>query len=155
MLSAIWWTAFTLAGIWCQGLLPGIDCLAPGLVISLYDENTPTTITLAAIWIILQEGMGTLAFGYAAIWYSLLVLFFLFTHKLFKPKSLLFICLAGGFLAVLKVILTLSLLSLESKSLPLGKVFLDSLFQAASFPAIWFAAHELYPNRLKKNERFL
>lgn len=155
MLSALWWSVFTLAGIWCQGFLPGIDCLAPGLFISLYDENTPGTITLATVWIILQEGMGTLAFGYAVIWYSLLVLFFVFTHNLFKPKSLILVCLAGGFLGVLKFVLTLSLLSLEAKGSPLGKILWESLLQAVSFPAIWFAAHKLYPVRLKKNERFL
>lgn len=153
MLAALWWSGFTVAGIWGQSFIPGVDLLAAGLVVSLQEQTRTRTFWLAVAWIVLQEGVGSLAFGYGILWYSALALIFFVGRWLFEARSILFIALIGISLGVLHFAFTLVLTSLEDLTLPLDRLLWESLAQVLVFPAGWWAADRLYPERLKKDER--
>jgi hypothetical protein len=153
MLAALWWSAFTVAGIWGQNFVPGVDLLAAGLVVSLQEQTRSKTFWLAVAWIVLQEGIGSLAFGYGILWYGALTAMFFLGRWLFEAKSILFIGLIGISLGVLHFAFTLTLASLEDLALPQGRLLAESALQVLTFPACWWAADRLYPARLKKDER--
>ena len=91
-LAILWWSIYTVLGIWAQRTLPGIDFFAPGIILSLQEEESgQRTALLGLIWILLVEGTGSLPFGYGLAWYGLLIAFYFMGRWLFEARSFLFI----------------------------------------------------------------
>ncbi|MGE4553416.1 MAG: hypothetical protein AB7D57_09900 [Desulfovibrionaceae bacterium] len=153
MLRLVWWAGFTLLGIWLQRLAPGVDLLAPGLLLSFQEQRPPHTLALALAWVVLQDGSGTLSFGYGMLVYGLLALFFTGGRWLFDAHSFLFVCLSGLLCAGLHVLATGALSHLEGLQFLWPRLLTEAGIQAALFPLVWYAAHTLFPNRLKCDER--
>jgi hypothetical protein len=68
MRRIVWWMGFTACGIWAQSHVPGVDFLVPGLILSLQVEKASQTVWLGLVWLLLQEGMGSLPFGFGLLW---------------------------------------------------------------------------------------
>lgn len=153
MYGLVWWTGYTIVGIWLQFFVPGVDFLAPGLVISMQEHGGGRTFWLAALWILLQEGMGSLSFGYGIAWYGALVLMYMAGRWLFESKSVLFMILLGVGLGALHVLLVWAMASLELMSVPMRRVLLEGLAQMAAFPVFWAMADRMFPKRLRVDER--
>ncbi|WP_250645569.1 hypothetical protein [Salidesulfovibrio onnuriiensis] len=150
-----WWLAYTVAAVWAQKLVPGIDFLAPGLVLSMQERPGWRTLALACFWCLLLEGMGNMAFGYAFIWYGLLALFYLAGQWLFEARSILFMCLLGAGLGVLHPVLIHSLATLQGMAWPLKRVIWEGVAQAASFPVVWLLAKRMLPKRLRQDDVYV
>ncbi len=144
-----WWTVYTIVAVWLQTLLPGVDFLASGLVLSLQERPGPQTAFLAVLWVLLQEGMGTMAFGYGLMWFGVLALAYLGGQWLFEARSFLFMCLLGIMLGIGHPLLAFFLGSLQGVVLPLKELALEGLFQTVLFPVVWYVARTLFPQGMR------
>jgi hypothetical protein len=152
MLAAIWWTAFTICGIWGQSLMPGVDFFAPGMAVSLRWQRPGATIALALVWMAIQEGAGGLAFGYAILWYFSLFALLTLGRWLLDPGSLQFQALLGLALGLAHFFLLYLMAVLEMRAFPLKRVLLECLLQTLTYPLLWYLADNLFPERLKRHE---
>jgi hypothetical protein len=133
----VFWSVFTLSGIWMQSFMPGIDFLAPGLILSLQEEKIRTAVVLGLLWLLIQEGTGSLAFGTVILWYGVLTALFFFGHWLFEAKNFIFMVILGACLGVLHFVLMNVMAQLQDWRLILGRVFLEGVIQAVVFPVEW------------------
>lgn len=155
MLAAIWWTAFTILGIWGHSLLPGVDFFAPGMAVSLRWQRPAATIALTLAWLAIQEGAGGLAFGYAILWYGILFTLLTVGRWLLDPGSLQFQALLGLALGLAHFLLLYLMAMLEMRAFPLKRVLGECLLQAALYPVLWYLTESLFPERLKKRREEL
>jgi len=152
VLAALWWIVFTVCGIWGQMLVPGVDFFAPGMTISLRWQRPLVTIVLTLIWMAIQEGAGGLAFGYGILWYATLFLLLTVGRWLLDPGSLQFQALLGVALGLAHFFLLYLMAVLEMRAFPVKRVLLECLLQILIYPALWYAAENLFPERLKRHE---
>lgn len=155
LLALFWWGTYTIIAIWAQKLVPGVDFLVPGLVLSMQERPGWRTFVLVCFWVLLQEGMGNMAFGYAIMWYGLLALFYLLGQWLFEARSFLFMCLLGLGLGVLHPLLIYSLAILQGISWPVGPTIWEGVAQALTFPAVWLVAKRFLPKRLRPDDVYV
>jgi len=152
MLAALWWFLFTVCGIWGQTLLPGVDFFAPGVAISLRWQKPGATIILVLIWTAIQEGAGGLAFGYGILWYFTLFTLLTLGRWLLDPGSLQFQALLGLALGLAHFLLLYLMAVLEMRAFPLSRVLVECALQTITYPVLWYAAENLFPERLKRHE---
>jgi hypothetical protein len=143
LMNILWWTVFTLFGIWAQLLLPGVDVLVVGLLASLHEERPTQTLWLALLWMFLQEGVSGLAFGSGILWYAVLLGLYAVGRWLFQVKNLFFIALCGAVMGVWHYILTPMMASLQDYAVARDRLFVESCIQTLVFPPIWFVVHKL------------
>lgn len=153
LLALFWWTTYTVLGVWAHKVIPGVDFLAPGIVLSMQEEAGHRTIWLAVIWILLIEGVGNLPFGYGVAWYGLLVGFYIVGRWLFEARSILFMMLLGAGLGVLHPMLVYGLSSLGNLTVPIKPLIWQGMAQAVIFPVVWLAADYLFPKKLRQDVR--
>ncbi|RWU03249.1 hypothetical protein DWB63_12355 [Pseudodesulfovibrio sp. S3] len=152
VLTILWWSIYTVLGIWAQRTLPGIDFFAPGIILSLQEEESgQRTALLGLIWILLVEGTGSLPFGYGLAWYGLLIAFYFMGRWLFEARSFLFMGLIGIGLGLLHPALVYGLSSLVNLQVNLKPIFIQGAMQAVAFPLIWTIADYFYPKRLRQD----
>ncbi|MEF2229452.1 MAG: hypothetical protein V3571_00840 [Pseudodesulfovibrio sp.] len=151
--AVLWWTAYTVFGVWVQRFIPGVDFLAPGVVLSMQEEGGGYTVWLAAIWILLLEGVGNLPFGYGVAWYGLLAVFYVMGRWLFEARSILFMCLLGAGLGVLHPLLVYFLSSLGNLTVPMRPAMIEGALQAVTFPVVWLAADKYFPRGLRQDAK--
>jgi len=144
MHPATFWVLFTVTGIWLQRFVPGVDFLAPGLVICLQDRRPRLAVWLALAWLVLQEGMGSMAFGPGVLWYGFLLVAYLAGRWLFEARNLLFMFIIGASMGLWHVALVQMMGTLQGLEPSMQRVALESIFQAAVFPAQWAAASALH-----------
>ncbi len=140
----LFWTMFTLGGIWLQSFMPGVDFLAPGLILCLQEEKARTTAILGFVWLFIQEGTGSLAFGTAVAWYGVLTILFFFGHWLFEARNFVFMIILGACLGVLHFGLMNVMTQLQDWIVMPGRVFMESLVQAIVFPVEWGILYVTY-----------
>jgi hypothetical protein len=131
--------------------VPGVDFLAPGIVLSMQERAGYRTAWLALIWMLLLEGMGNLPFGYGLAWYGLLMAFYIMGRWLFEARSVAFMCLLGIGLGVLHPLLTYSLASLANLTVDMRPLAMEGAVQAVVFPLVWLLADKLFPRTLRQD----
>ena len=132
------WLFFLVAGVWAQRFLPGVDMLAPGILVSLQEKRFAQTLWLTLIAIFIQEGVGALNFGVAILWYVSVFIVYFIGRWLFEAENILFIlllglCLGGVHFGLLSSMQILQGLSAGRASLPV-----ESLLQVIVFPSAWW-----------------
>nr|WP_242012389.1 hypothetical protein [Pseudodesulfovibrio cashew] len=149
--AILWWAVYTVLGVWAQRFVPGVDFLAPGIVLSMQRNGPSGTFWLALSWVLLQEGMGNLPFGYGVAWYGMLVIFYIMGRWLFEARSFLFMCLLGLGLGLLHPVLAYSLARLANLAVDLRVAALEGAVQAAIFPMVWVLAETAFPRRVRQH----
>ncbi|OEU70217.1 MAG: hypothetical protein BA863_03720 [Desulfovibrio sp. S3730MH75] len=149
MLSVAWWTLFTIAGIWAQRFVPGVDFLAPGLLLCIQLEKRTLFFWLLIIWSLIQEGLGGLPFGYSILWYSSIVALYRCGAMFFDVQSLMFAILCGAGLGLLHPLLTGMMAVLADMQWAADRYFLEGVLQFLIFPLEWAFIKYIYPERLK------
>ncbi|NJB68180.1 hypothetical protein GGQ74_001853 [Desulfobaculum xiamenense] len=142
----VWWTGFTVAGIWLQRLVPGVDFLAPGLVILMQERRVRSAVWMGLFWMFVIEGTSGLAFGTGILWYAALVGAFLAGRGVFESTNFLFITLIGLFLGVWHIALTELMVQLQDLAVPWHRLLLEGLLQAGFFPVQWGLTYSMYKN---------
>jgi len=78
----------------------GLDCLAPALLVCLQSGRWWTAAWVAVLWVLVQEGVGNLAFGIVILFYAGMCVFFLLSRWLLEPVNPVFILFFSLLLAV-------------------------------------------------------
>lgn len=138
-----WWTIFVICGIWAQYFVRGVDFLMVGLVLSLQEGRAAQTAWLMALFVLVQEGVGSLSFGSSLLWYAMLVALYSLGRWLFQARSFFFMILLGAGMGLWHYMLIFIMSSLQSASVPLDRLFFESVLQALLFPMAWGLANAL------------
>ena len=146
--ESLWWALYTVVGIWLQTLLPGTDCLAPGLIVCLQARRWSVAFWLAAVWILLQEGSGSLAFGASILWYAGLVICFYGLSLFLTVKSAFFVVLLSFFAGVWHFSVIFLLANLQELSINFNQLLVQSLQTIIIFPVLWGIVSLIYHLRI-------
>ncbi len=149
MFSFLWWTAFTVVGIWAQKVLPGVDFLAPGLLLCIQMERKTLLIWLILFWSLIQEGIGGLPFGYSLLWYSSIFALYRCGAMFFDVQSLMFALLCGAGLGLLHPFIIGVMTMLADMNWAPDRYIYEGILQFAIFPLEWLFIKYIYPERLK------
>ena len=88
-----WWVAYACIAIVLQSRAPGLDFLLPGFILAIQERNGAQFLWVAVFFLLLQEGMGNMAFGGTLLWYALAVFLFRLGTICLKQKAFcLFFC---------------------------------------------------------------
>jgi len=145
----LWWLLFTLAGIWVQRALPGLDVFAPAVVVCLQERRLRQLSWLLPLWILLQEAMGSALFGTMILWYAGLIVFFIFGRWLFESRNVLFVFFIGVFMGGWHAFLLNSMAVLQGLMLDPQRLLLESMQQAVAFPLLWAVTYNLYVRQVR------
>ncbi len=155
MSAVVFWAVFSILGIWIQFFAPGLDALAPGLVISLQREHWSRTFWLLLTWILVQEGIGSQAFGGVFMLYALLIGAFILGCKIFDEANPLFMVLLGFGYGMVLILSRYILAGLQDVVLPVRPLLEDYLIQSFYFVLAWFIAHRFYARKVVRRVRSL
>ena len=93
--SAGWWLCYAFVGIALQALMPGLDFLLPGFILALQERRISQVLAVGAFFVLVQEGMGSMAFGGTLLWYALAAIAFYVGCGLLQGTGFLFVTLFG------------------------------------------------------------
>lgn len=155
MSAVVFWLIFCILGVWVQFFAPGLDALAPGLIVSLQREHWSRTIWLGLAWMLVQEGIGSMAFGGVVLLYSLLIGGFILGCRLFDEANPLFMLLLGLGYGLLLILSQYILAGLQDVSLPIRSMLDRFLMQSVYFVLAWFIAYRLYGRKVFRRARSL
>ncbi len=138
--NLVWWGVFLIVSIWLQMFFPGLDLLLPGLLLAMHEGKRTQTAWVFILFVLVQEGLGSLDFGACALWYLSVMFLFVATHWIFQTESLLFmllISLASGGIHYLVILL---MTSLQQMSIDMDLLLHESVYQVAASFIVWKAA---------------
>jgi hypothetical protein len=145
----VFWTFFTLCGVWLESVIPGVDFLAPGLILAMQEEAWSVPVWLGLVWLFIQEGTGSLAFGAGLLWYGGLAGLYFFGHWLFEARNFLFMFIVGLCLGVMHFVLVNLMALLLDWTVPVERLLMESVLQALIFPVEWgliYLIHHYLPD---------
>jgi hypothetical protein len=149
--NILWWALYCIAAMNLQLHFPGIDAMAPGIMLSCQEKRPRQTAWLCLVTILIQEGAGSLAFGNALLWYGSLLFFFFAGGLFFVTGSLFFVVLLALVLGaahsgILYVTSSLQGVAADTHRLAHQAVaqalFIPPFYAAASFIRKRFLNHE-------------
>ena len=138
--NVTWWFFYILIAIGLQQNFPGLDFLLPGFIIAVQERNVAQVGWVGLFFILLQEGLGSLAFGGTIMWYLLAIVWFFIAYNLFEVESFLFIFLLSGILATMHLAVFYMIASLQNIPVNNTKIMEESVYQALMTPFVWWAA---------------
>ncbi len=149
LLGALWWLCYIVCGVCLQLMLPGMDALAPGLLLALQEGRHKLFIQLAAVFLLIQEGAGSLHFGAGLLWYAGLAVLFKFSARLFVADNLLFVAGLSAGLGAWRAAVQLFVCAVQDIPVDHTRLLQESLLQALLIPIVWGVALYLRPKRLR------
>ena len=135
--NVVWWVLFLTVGIWLQMVLPGVDMLLPGLILAIQERRPMQLIGVFLVTVLIQEGLGTLAFGACVLWYLSVTLLVIIGHWLFSTRSLFFVILLGLAAGVTRYAVTQLMVSLQNATLDNAVLLEECGMQAVVIPVFW------------------
>ncbi|MGE4298233.1 MAG: hypothetical protein AB7E47_09420 [Desulfovibrionaceae bacterium] len=141
--NVLWWTVFAVVCVWLQWLVPGVDFLVAGVVLSLQEGRGAQTAWLILLCILVQEGAGALAFGAGLLWYGMAVALFLGGRWLFESRNVFFIFLLGVVLGGGHFLLVQMMATLQEYAVDTASLATASLAQAVLLLPAWLLASTL------------
>ena len=141
----LWWAAYIAGALIVQQHIPGVDALVPGFLLALQERKTWQTVWLFCIFVLIQEGAGSLAFGSAVLWYGGQVWLFRVSQHFFIAESIPFVFMLSAILGAYHFLLTWLMCSVQNLPLDFALLVLESIIQAAIIPLIWGLAYCIRP----------
>ena len=151
MRETAWWFGYTIFGIWLQKFFPGLDFLAPALIVCLQLEKFRTAILLGLVWTLIQEGTGSLAFGGSILWYAGLCLVFFLTRAYLATESPFFILILSIFAGFWHFGTIGLLSSLQHLRADPEHLLTESLQTAIIFPILWAVVYLSFTRKVATN----
>lgn len=145
-LNAFWWCAYAAAAIVLQSIVPGVDMLLPGLLLAFQEGRITQMVIVGASFLLLQEGMGSMAFGGTLLWYALAAIAFFIGCRLFQSRSLLFVFLLCCLLGLAHYAVFGALATLQDIPWDSGRLMEECVLQALFTPLVWLMAQALRRN---------
>lgn len=136
-LNVVWWVLFFMAGVCVQQILPGIDALVVGLLLALQERRPLQLLSVAAAFIVVQEGVGTLGFGASLLWSFLVVTLFFIGRWLFETENFLFMFMISGCIGAAHCGVIWLMARLQYIAIPVPDLLDESILQALFIPFAW------------------
>ena len=143
IINIIWWAFFLSLGLVVENLLPGADVLLIGLIIALQEGKIAQIIWVFLAVILLQEGVGTLAFGSSILSYTAIVLIFYAGRALLEQENILFVLMVAASAGIGHYVFTEAMAALQNISLPGQRLAMESFIQVLILPPLWILAFAL------------
>ena len=141
----LWWATYIAGALIVQRSIPGVDALAPGFLLSLQEKKHRQSFCLFCIFVLIQEGSGSLSFGSAILWYGGQVLLFHAGQRFFVAENILFVFILSATLGAYHFLLTWLMCSVQDLPLDFVLLIRESMIQAAIIPLIWGLAYFIRP----------
>ncbi len=138
--NAIWWGCFLFPAVWLQRLVPGVDFLLAGLLLTLQERRYADLVWVLPLLIILQEGMGSREFGLSLLWYTAAMLLFFLGRWLFDVQTFLYAFLFSACLGACGFALVFLTSPLYAAHLDVQRLLDESVRQGLLLPLVWKAA---------------
>ncbi len=132
-----WWLSFIIIGLIIQMYVPGIDILVVGFIILLQDRDLVQLLWVAPYLILLQEGMGSLDFGGAILWYACIAFVYFIGYFLFENSTFLFMIVIGMGVGLSNVAFTWIIAALQFHEVDTELLLHESLIQFFIVPILW------------------
>ena len=141
ILRLLWWGMYIAGALILQQQLPGIDALAPGFLLALQEKKPAQTVWLFILFVLIQEGAGSLTFGSALLWYGGQIFLFRLTARLFVAGNILFVLMLSASLGVFRGVLVWFMCIVQKIPLEYVTILQESIVQALIIPVIWGVAY--------------
>ena len=135
--NAVWWGVFLFPAVTLQRLLPGVDFLLVGFLITLQERRYADLIWVLPLLIVLQEGMGTQEFGVVLLWYVVVAAVFFLGRWLFDIENFLYLFLSSACLAVCYFSVAFLMSPLYAASVNAHRLLDESVYLALLLPLGW------------------
>ncbi len=139
-INAGWWLCYAFAAVALQAFMPGLDFLLPGFILALQERNAPQVLAVGALFVLLQEGMGSMAFGGTLLWYALAAIVFYVGCGLLQGTGFLFVTLFGALLSCAHYVIFALLSTLQDIPWNPSLLLDECLFQTLFTPWVWWMA---------------
>ncbi len=140
MRACIWWAFFFPIAIMIQAHVPSLDVLLIGLILVLQERRYKDLFWLLPMLILVQEGIGSRAFGGMILWYFSVVVIFILGRWLFEVQNVLFVLLMAILLGGTHFALVYLLAPLQDLHVDIHQLVHENLIQAAFVPIAWWIA---------------
>ncbi|GFM37062.1 hypothetical protein [Desulfovibrio psychrotolerans] len=147
--SFLWWTAYTVCGVWAMHLLPGVDLLLPGVLCSMQENNRTQTVWLMVLFTFIHEGTGLLAFGPAVLWYVMAFVLFRGGRFLFEAENIVFVFLLSAAMGAWHMGIGFMMHHLQDVLIPPSRLLSSGVLHAVVIPPVWFFVHMLRERELR------
>lgn len=147
----LWWAMYIAGALVVQQSVPGVDALTPGFLLSLQERRFKQTAWLFLLFVLIQEGTGSLNFGSALLWYGGQVVLFRASLRFFVPESMLFVIMLSASLGLYHAFIVWFMCAVQMVPLDFLTLVRESLFQAAIIPVIWGLAFRSRPKGYFRN----
>ena len=151
LLRLLWWVAYIVVALILQQQFPGVDALAPGLLISLQDRNKWQSFWLFLLFVLIQEGAGSLGFGSALLLYGGQAPLYRLAERLFVADNILFVLMLSTSLGVYRSLITWFMCIVQKVPVEYMLLVQESLFQAVSILVLWGVACLFRPRAVFHN----
>lgn len=138
--NIVWWVLYCILGLGVQRFFPGVDALVPGVMISCQEGRPQQTGWLCLIFMLIQEGTGSLDFGTALLWYTSLILLFFTSRLFFETGSLFFVVILSLALALAHAGIVYTTSSLQGVTLNVYSLAEQATAQALLIPPLYVGA---------------
>ena len=145
----LWWACYIIIALVVQQHVPGLDALAPGLLLALQQGKRMQLYILFILFTLIQEGTGSLPFGTSVLWYAGHIVLFFLSGKLFVADNLLFVALLAVSLGVYKICLLWLMCVSTNVTFDYILIFRESVVQTISTPVLWGLAYMLRPKAMR------
>ncbi len=135
----LWWFLFTALCIWIHSFISGIDCFGPAVLVLMHLKRYREAIWLTPMWILINEGAGSLAFGSSLLWFAGLILLFLFLCLFLSSSNLLFLFSLSLMAGTLQTGIIALMAALQEITIPFERIVVQGILTALLFPVFWFA----------------
>ena len=151
VLRFLWWALFISFAIFLQHLIPGVDVLAPGFLLSLQEKKPWQTLWLFLLFCLVQEGAGSMRFGSSVVWYGGLAVFFWIGQRFFVAENTVFVLLLALFLGAYHALLTLLMCTMQEIPVEYAVLLHESIIQTLITPLVWGLAYFFRPREQYKS----
>jgi hypothetical protein len=135
--NALWWGVFLFPAITLQRLLPGVDFLLVGFLVTLQERRYADLIWVLPLLVILQEGMGTREFGVVLLWYVAVAAIFFLGRWLFDVENFLYAFLVSTCLAACYFAVVFLMSPLYAVPVNAYRLLDESVYLALFLPVSW------------------
>lgn len=136
-LNVLWWLVYICFAVFLQIFSTGVDFFIPALIVALQEKKKLQFGIVFFLFILIQEGMGTMPFGNVFLWYSLAVIFFYAWRWFFEVESLMFILLLSFALSVSHYFIVSVLASVQDIYIDYTALQDECVYQMFLTPILW------------------
>ena len=143
VLNVFWWLAYVCIAIFLQLFISGVDFFLPGIIVALQEKKITQFGVVFILFVLIQEGIGTMPFGNVFLWYSLAIIFFYSWRWFFEIESFTFILLLSAALAVSHYFIISVLAEIQDIYINYKSLQDESVYQMFLTPIMWHTANYL------------